>query len=70
VIHENFAIKIPKTYDLKASGPVMCAGITLYELMLQHKIKKSDKVGIVGLGGLGIMGVKLAKALSWTRLKG
>ena len=44
----------------------MCAGITMYDPMLQHGIKSGDRVGIVGLGGLGVMGVKLAKALGCT----
>jgi D-arabinose 1-dehydrogenase-like Zn-dependent alcohol dehydrogenase len=63
VVHENFAIVIPKTYKLEAAGPVMCAGITMYDPMMQLKVKAGDKIGIVGLGGLGVMGVKIAKAL-------
>jgi len=30
VVHENFAIVIPKSYRLEAAGPVMCAGITMF----------------------------------------
>jgi len=45
------------------AGPVMCAGITLYEPLKMHGVTVGSKVGIIGLGGLGQMGVKLAKAM-------
>lgn len=35
----------------------------MYSPLIHWKIKKGDKVGIVGLGGLGHMGVKFANAL-------
>ena len=63
VVQERFGIKIPKTYPLEMAGPVMCAGITMYDPLKAFGAKAGDKVGIVGLGGLGVMGVKLAKAL-------
>jgi len=63
VVQERFGIKIPKSYPLEMAGPVMCAGITMYDPLKAFKAKPGDKVGIVGLGGLGVMGVKLAKAL-------
>jgi uncharacterized zinc-type alcohol dehydrogenase-like protein len=30
---------------------------------MRHRVKKGQKVGVVGLGGLGHMGVKIAKAM-------
>jgi D-arabinose 1-dehydrogenase-like Zn-dependent alcohol dehydrogenase len=67
VVHEHFAIIIPETFDLKAAGPVMCAGITMYDPLVKLGAADAPKrVGIVGLGGLGVMGIKLAKALGCT----
>jgi len=64
VVHEYFAIIIPNSYPHKAAGPVMCAGITMYDPLVKHGAADGTKrVGIVGLGGLGVMGIKLAKAL-------
>jgi len=63
VVQERFGIKIPKSYPLEMAGPVMCAGITMYDPLKAFHAKPGDKVGVVGLGGLGVMGVKLAKAL-------
>lgn len=63
VVHEHFAILIPKNYPLASAGPVMCAGVTMYEPLRYWKAGPSSKVAIVGLGGLGMTGIKVAKAM-------
>jgi uncharacterized zinc-type alcohol dehydrogenase-like protein len=60
VITEHFAIKIPQSIELKYAAPLLCAGITTYSPMMQYKVKKGDKVGVVGIGGLGHMAIKIA----------
>ncbi len=62
VLDETFALRLPKSLDLAASAPLLCAGITTYSPLRRWKIGKGQKVGVVGLGGLGHMGVKLANA--------
>jgi len=63
VVQQDFAILIPQTYPLECAGPVMCAGVTLYDPLMVNKAGPGTKVAIVGLGGLGLIGVKIAKAL-------
>lgn len=63
VVHEHFAIQIPKTYPLEKAGPLLCAAITMYDPLKHWGAKEGTRVGIAGLGGLGQMGVMLAKAL-------
>jgi uncharacterized zinc-type alcohol dehydrogenase-like protein len=69
VVHEHFIIKIPDAVPLEKAGPIMCAGITMFEPLCYHGFQdaglagKKKTVGIIGLGGLGTMGVKLAKAM-------
>ena len=65
-VHEHFAIKIPASYPLEYAGPLMCAGITMYDPLKHYGVKKGMNVAIAGLGGLGQMGVKLAKAMGAT----
>lgn len=60
VVTEHFAIKIPKNMDLKFAAPLLCAGITTYSPLMKVKMKKGDKIGVVGIGGLGHMAIKLA----------
>jgi len=65
VVHEHFVVKVPETIPQEVVGPIMCAGITLYD-PLKHWGALGEKkinVGIVGVGGLGTMGIKLAKAM-------
>lgn len=64
-LNEHFIMKIPEAIPLEKAGPIMCAGITMYD-PLRHWGATSGKkmsIGIVGVGGLGTMGIKLAKAL-------
>lgn len=63
VVTEQFGILIPKSYPLEYAGPVMCAGVTMFDPMQVHGVKPGSKVGIAGLGGLGQMGIRIAKAL-------
>jgi len=60
VVTEHFAIKIPANIELQYAAPLLCAGITTYSPLMQIKVKKGDKVGVVGIGGLGHMAIKLA----------
>lgn len=65
-LHEHFILKIPDEIPLQAAGPILCAGITMYDPLRYWGATKKDrvmKIGIVGIGGLGTMGIKLAKAL-------
>lgn len=64
-VHEHFIIKIPDGMDLAKTGPIMCAGITLYDPLRHWGFASSTgkTVGIIGIGGLGTMGIKLAKAM-------
>ncbi|KAI3440029.1 PKS_ER domain-containing protein [Psidium guajava] len=63
VVDERFCYKLPEKYPLALAAPLLCAGITVYSPMIQHKMNQPGKsVGVVGLGGLGHMAVKFAKA--------
>ena len=63
VVDEKFVLHIPETLDIAKAGPLLCAGITTWSPLRHWKVKKGDKVGVIGLGGLGHMGVKFAHAL-------
>lgn len=63
VVNEDHVLRIPDNLDLKATAPLLCAGITLYSPLKHWKAGPGKKVAIIGLGGLGHMGVKLASAM-------
>jgi D-arabinose 1-dehydrogenase-like Zn-dependent alcohol dehydrogenase len=48
----------------------MCAGFTVYTLMIRHSMNQPSKslgVGVIGLGGLGHMDFKFGKAF-WLKV--
>src|SRR5690554_1162324 len=63
VVEEDFVLTVPRNLPLEKVAPLLCAGITTWSPLRHWKIKKGDKVGVIGLGGLGHMGVKFAKAM-------
>ncbi|RLJ68883.1 putative zinc-type alcohol dehydrogenase-like protein [Lacinutrix venerupis] len=62
-VREEFVVSVPENLDIKAVAPLLCAGITTFSPLNHWKIKKGDKVGVIGLGGLGHMGIKFAHAM-------
>jgi D-arabinose 1-dehydrogenase-like Zn-dependent alcohol dehydrogenase len=66
VVHEKFAIALPRAYPLECAGPVMCSGVTLFDPLRRYGATVGTRVGVVGMGGLGTMGVKIAKAMGCT----
>lgn len=63
VVHEHFAVKIPKEMDLSKAAPLLCAGITMYDPQVYFGVGPDKHVAVMGLGGLGVLGVRIAKAL-------
>jgi len=56
--------RIPKSCDLEAISPVLCAGITVYKGLKESGAKPGQTVAIVGAGGgLGSMAIQYAKAM-------
>ncbi|OWM67002.1 hypothetical protein CDL15_Pgr000454 [Punica granatum] len=64
VVHERYCYKIPENYPPESAAPLLCAGITVYTPMMQHKMnaQPGKSFGVIGLGGLGHMAVKFGKA--------
>merc|ERR1719244_2298918 len=63
-VHRRYIVKVPMGYPLEKTGPILCAGITMYSpLRHWNCLGGGKRVGVVGIGGLGQMGVRLAKAM-------
>lgn len=55
--HWAWATPIPERVDASKAGPLFCGGITVFNPIVQHNIKPTDRVGVIGIGGLGHMAV-------------
>jgi uncharacterized zinc-type alcohol dehydrogenase-like protein len=60
--HWAWAIPLPAGLDPAAAGPLFCGGVTVFSPLLEHGVKPTDRVGVVGIGGLGHMAVRFLKA--------
>lgn len=49
----EWATAIPSEIDPASAGPLFCAGITVFNPIVQFGVKATDRVGVVGIGGLG-----------------
>lgn len=55
-------IPIPKGIALDVAGPLFCAGITVFNPLVQFDIKPTDKVAVIGIGGLGHLALQFLNA--------
>lgn len=63
VVRESFVLRVPQDLDPRFTGPLLCAGITVWTPLREHGVKAGTQLAVVGLGGLGHMAVKLGVAL-------
>lgn len=58
-----YVAPIPDALGFAEAGPLMCAGLTVFNGMRQAAFRPGQKVAVIGLGGLGHLGVLYAKAM-------
>jgi uncharacterized zinc-type alcohol dehydrogenase-like protein len=51
--HWVWATPLPEGIDPAKAGPLFCAGITVFNPLVQFDVKPTDRVAVVGIGGLG-----------------
>src|SRR5450755_3462031 len=51
--HWVWATPIPQGVDLAVAGPLLCGGITVFNPLVQHDVRPTARVGVIGIGGLG-----------------
>lgn len=55
-------VKLPAGIDKASAGPLFCAGITVFNPLLQFNVQATDRVAVIGIGGLGHLALKFLKA--------
>lgn len=55
-------VAIPDGLDLETAGPLFCAGITVFNPLVQFDVKPTDKVAVIGIGGLGHIALQFLNA--------
>jgi uncharacterized zinc-type alcohol dehydrogenase-like protein len=55
-------VALPPHLDKALAGPLFCAGITVFNPLVQFDIKPTDRVGVIGIGGLGHLALQFLNA--------
>ena len=55
-------VPLPQNLDERAVAPLLCAGVTVFNPLLELDIKPTDTVGVIGIGGLGHLALQFLKA--------
>ena len=48
-----WATPLPAGLDVKKAGPLLCAGITVFNPLVQFDVRPTQRAGVIGIGGLG-----------------
>lgn len=52
---------IPDELPSRVAGPLLCGGATVFAPLIQHSIKPTDSVAVLGCGGLGHLAIQYLK---------
>lgn len=52
-VNWEWAVRLPAALDPASAGPLFCGGITVFAPIMDHGVRPTDRVGVVGIGGLG-----------------
>jgi len=56
---------VPDGVDLAHAGPLVCAGLTAYNVLRNSETRPGDVVAVQGVGGVGHMGIQFADAMGY-----
>lgn len=60
--HQDWVIPLPEGLDPSSAGPLLCAGVTVFEPLFSAGISPTAHVAVIGVGGLGHLALQLARA--------
>jgi uncharacterized zinc-type alcohol dehydrogenase-like protein len=55
-----WARPLPEALDHAKTGPLLCAGVTVFTPFLDYDVSPTARVGIIGIGGLGHLALQFA----------
>ncbi len=60
--HHTWAVPIPPGVDPSKAGPLLCAGITVFNPIVQFGVRPTHRAGVIGIGGLGHLAIAFLNA--------
>ena len=65
VVNAEAVAAIPDDLSAPDAGPLLCAGITVYNALRNSGARAGDTVAVQGIGGLGHLGVQYARRMGF-----
>ena len=59
---QSWVVPIPESIDSAVAGPLFCAGITVFQPIIQCGVQPTDRVAVIGIGGLGHLALQFLNA--------
>jgi uncharacterized zinc-type alcohol dehydrogenase-like protein len=56
--HWAWAIPLPDNLPSESAGPLFCGGATVFNPIVQFRVKPTDRVAVIGIGGLGHLALR------------
>ncbi|WAN69384.1 NAD(P)-dependent alcohol dehydrogenase [Moorena producens JHB] len=60
--HHSWIVPLPETLNPASAGPLFCAGITVFNPIVEFDIAPTSRVGVIGIGGLGHIALRFLQA--------
>ncbi len=57
--HWAWAVPLPDGIEAASAGPLFCAGVTVFNPLVEFGVKPTDRVGVIGIGGLGHLALQI-----------
>ncbi|KAM9996838.1 hypothetical protein ACTFIZ_001767 [Dictyostelium cf. discoideum] len=65
VIPSEALVFIPEGMKKEEIPPLLCAGVTVYGSLKNHKFKKGSLIGVLGIGGLGHLAIQFCQKMGY-----
>ena len=65
VVDSRFAYLLPEDMPPEDAAVLLCAGITVYNALIQYRTPDDQRIGIIGIGGLGHLAIMFAHAMGY-----
>ncbi|KZY75430.1 alcohol dehydrogenase, partial [Oleiphilus sp. HI0068] len=59
---ESSVVALPEGFEEPSAAPLFCAGVTVFNPLVEYNIKPIDTVGVIGIGGLGHLALQFLRA--------
>ncbi|KAH8721606.1 alcohol dehydrogenase GroES-like domain-containing protein [Ilyonectria robusta] len=65
LLRSEAVVRVPKDLDPAQVGPLLCAGVTVFNSIRKMKIEQGNLVAIQGIGGLGHLAIQYANKMGY-----